>query len=52
MKFKRCMWMVHSKGWKACGRKATHLARATGEYLCEEHRARVFGWFYKIVKLK
>lgn len=50
--FKRCNWMMQSKGWKDCGRKAKYHARDIGAYYCAEHRSHVYGWSYDIVPLK
>ena len=49
--FKRCNWMMQSKGWKDCGRKATRIARGTGMYYCTEHASHVIGWRYDMAQL-
>jgi hypothetical protein len=49
--FKRCNWMLQSKGWKDCGCKATWHARGIGSYYCTKHRSHVSGWRYDLVPL-
>lgn len=48
---KRCNWMMQSKDWKECGRKATRYARGIGAYYCTEHASRVIGWRYQMEPL-
>lgn len=49
--FRRCNWMMQSKNWHDCGRKATVFARGTGMYYCEAHASDVTGWRYAKVPL-
>ncbi len=50
--FKRCNWIVQSKGWKDCGRKATHYAKGIGGYYCPEHKSHIHGWRYEMTPIK
>jgi hypothetical protein len=49
--FRRCNWMMQSKGWKDCGRKATWHARGIGAYYCDQHQSHVCGAVYDKVPL-
>lgn len=51
-KFKRCNWMMQSKNWKDCGRKATFYAAGIGSYYCTQHRSHVYGWKYDLKPIK